>query len=198
MSVNKRSTDAIDDVPTCAVFKTAIGWCGVVMAQGTVRMLFTGYDGARRLTQHIRNALGNEMRLDRTDGMKTIIQKLRRFCSGEKVSLSDVPMDWSSLTPFQQKVLRAAAQIPYGSVDTYGGIARKIGSPRSARAVGNALGKNPFPLLVPCHRVIKGDGSIGGYSAPGGAKLKKRLLHAERREKAVRLGRSTTDNPQHI
>jgi len=109
-----------------------------------------------------------------------IIQKLRHYCSGQKVSLSRVPMDWSSLTPFERKVLRAAARIPYGSVVTYGGLARKIGSPRSARAVGNALAKNPFPLFVPCHRIIKGDGSIGGFSARKGIILKKRLLNMER------------------
>jgi methylated-DNA-[protein]-cysteine S-methyltransferase len=112
--------------------------------------------------------------------MKAIIQKLKRYCSGEKVSLGDVPRDWSSLTAFQQKVLRAAAQIPYGSVDTYGGLARTIGSPQSARAVGNALAENPFPLLIPCHRVVKGDGSIGGFSAPSGIKLKERLVRLER------------------
>ncbi len=94
--------------------------------------------------------------------------------------MSRVPMDWSSLTPFQRKVLRAAARIPSGSVDTYGGLARKIGAPRSARAVGNALGRNPFPLLIPCHRIIKDDGSIGGFSAPRGIKLKSTLLIMER------------------
>jgi methylated-DNA-[protein]-cysteine S-methyltransferase len=88
-------------------------------------------------------------------------------------------MDWSSLTPFEQKVLRAAARIPYGSVATYGGLARKIGSPRSARAVGNALGRNPFPLIIPCHRIIKGDGSIGGFSAANGIKLKRMILFLE-------------------
>ena len=173
------SKAAIHDKLSCAVFKTAIGWCGLVMAQRKVRRLFIGYDRPPQLKQHIRDAFGDDIGLNHSVAMRIIIQKFKRCCSGGKVSLSDVPMDWSSLTEFQQKVLRAAAQIPYGSVDTYGGLARKIGSPRSARAVGNALAQNPFPLLIPCHRIIKGDGSIGGFSAGDGISLKNKLLNME-------------------
>jgi len=88
-------------------------------------------------------------------------------------------VDWSSLTAFQKKVLMAAVHIPYGSVDTYGTLARKIGSPRSARAVGNALAHNPFPLLIPCHRIIRGDGRMGGFSAGDGISIKNKLLSIE-------------------
>jgi len=171
--------DRIDDLLSCAVFKTAFGWCGLVMARGKVRSFYIGYASPRQLKRHIRNAFGNDICFKHSAAMKMIIQKLRSYCSGKKVSLSRVPMDWSSLTPFQQKVLRAAARIPYGSVDTYGGLARKIGSPRSARAVGNALGRNPFPLFIPCHRIIKGDGRIGGFSGIAGVPLKKKLLRLE-------------------
>jgi methylated-DNA-[protein]-cysteine S-methyltransferase len=169
---------------SCAVFKTSIGWCGLVMAQGKVRRLYIGYAAPRELKQHIRNAFGDYRQFNRPAGMRTIIQKLKRYCSGKRVSLSGVPMDWSSLTAFQQKVLRAAAGIPPGSVDTYAGLARKIGYPRGARAVGNALGSNPFPLLIPCHRIIRTDGSIGGFSARAGVSLKKSLLRSER-EKTI-------------
>jgi O-6-methylguanine DNA methyltransferase len=169
----------IHNLVSCAVFKTSIGWCGLVMARGKVRRFSIGYALPRQLKRHIRNALGDDICFKHSAAMKMIIQKLRLYCSGQKVSLSRVPMDWSSLTPFERKVLRAAARIPYGSVATYGGLARKIGSPRSARAVGNALAKNPFPLFVPCHRIIKGDGSIGGFSGIAGVPLKKRLLRLE-------------------
>lgn len=164
---------------SCAVFKTRIGWCSLVMAGGKVRRFYIGYASPLQLKRHIRNAFGDDICFKHSDAMKMIIQKLRSYCSGTKVSLGRVPMDWSSLTPFEQKVLRAAARIPYGSVDTYGGLARKIGLPRSARAVGNALGRNPFPLFIPCHRIIKGDGSIGGFSGIAGVPLKKRLLRLE-------------------
>ncbi|MEK9144765.1 MAG: MGMT family protein [Elusimicrobiota bacterium] len=84
--------------------------------------------------------------------------------------------DWP---PFYRKVWRACAEIPKGQVRTYGWIARRIGSPKAARAVGQALGKNPFAPVVPCHRVVGADGSLTGFSAKGGLAAKRRLLVAE-------------------
>ena len=86
-----------------------------------------------------------------------------------------------ALTPFQQAVLAACAKIPKGQTRSYSWIARAIGSPRAARAVGNALSKNPLAPLIPCHRVVRADGALGGYSAKGGAKEKERLLENEKR-----------------
>lgn len=80
---------------------------------------------------------------------------------------------------FYQKVWRACAEIPRGQVRTYGWIARRIGRPKAARAVGQALGKNPFAPTVPCHRVVGADGSMTGFSAPGGVAAKRRLLRRE-------------------
>ncbi len=81
--------------------------------------------------------------------------------------------------PFYQAVWRACAEIPKGEVRTYGWIARRIGKPKSARAVGQALGKNPFAPIVPCHRVVGADGRLIGYSGAGGVAQKRRLLKAE-------------------
>ena len=85
-----------------------------------------------------------------------------------------------SYTPFQQAVWRACMKIPKGQTHSYKWIAEKIGKPGAARAVGSALGKNPFAPVVPCHRVIKSDGTIGGFSAPGGLAVKLRLLQKEK------------------
>lgn len=82
---------------------------------------------------------------------------------------------------FYQKVWIECAKIPYGQTRTYKWLAQKIGSPRAARAVGQALKKNPFAPIIPCHRVIKADGTIGGYSAKGGILKKKELLRKEKR-----------------
>ena len=89
----------------------------------------------------------------------------------------DLPLDLEDNTPFQMKVWQALRAIPYGRVRSYGWVARKIGKPRAARAVGSACGANPVPLLVPCHRVVAGDGSLGGFS--GGLLNKRRLLKLE-------------------
>ena len=87
-------------------------------------------------------------------------------------------LDLRRLTPFQSRVLEATMKIPYGSTAGYGEIARRIGSPRAARAVGGALNRNPLPLCIPCHRVIGADGSLVGFG--GGLKLKRFLLDLER------------------
>ena len=108
-----------------------------------------------------------------------LIEKISIYCSGEKISFNRYKMDWSSLTTFQHKVLKEVMKIPYGTVTTYVNLAQKIGCPYGFRAVGNALAKNPFPLLVPCHRIIRNDGKIGGFSAGGGKKLKEKLLRME-------------------
>ena len=165
--------------PSFTVFKTAIGWCGMVMKGRNVKRLFIGYSRQHQIKWHIKEAFRDAVEAHPSRGMRAIIKRLERYCSGENVSLSSVPMDWSSLTPFQQKVLWAAAQIPYGSVYTYGGLARKIGTTRGARAVGNALAHNPFPLLIPCHRIIRGDGRMGGFSAGDGISIKNKLLSIE-------------------
>tara|TARA_Y100001970_G_C13423552_1_gene457787 strand:- start:109 stop:396 length:288 start_codon:yes stop_codon:yes gene_type:complete len=85
-------------------------------------------------------------------------------------------------TEFQKKVWREISKIPKGKTKTYKEIAILVGSPKSYRAVANACGKNPFPVTIPCHRVIKSDGSIGGYSAKGGIRKKKALLSKESNE----------------
>jgi methylated-DNA-[protein]-cysteine S-methyltransferase len=89
----------------------------------------------------------------------------------------DLPVDWSLVHGFARGVLRATAAVPFGQVTTYGRMARAAGSPRAARAAGNALGSNPIPIVVPCHRVLHADGGLGGYS--GGLDRKRILLALE-------------------
>jgi methylated-DNA-[protein]-cysteine S-methyltransferase len=104
--------------------------------------------------------------------------QLRDYFAG-RLKRFDVKLDLSSLKPFQRQVLDRCARIGYGRTKTYGELAREIGRPRAARAVGGALGRNPVPLVIPCHRVVAGDGSLGGFSAEQGVKLKRRLLELE-------------------
>lgn len=91
----------------------------------------------------------------------------------------DVPLDLVAATPFDRRVLAAIAAIPYGTTRTYGELARALGSPGAARAVGHACGRNPVPLLIACHRVLRSDGSLAGFGA-GGPTVKARLLALER------------------
>jgi methylated-DNA-[protein]-cysteine S-methyltransferase len=93
----------------------------------------------------------------------------------------DLPLDWSLARGFGRRVLRATAQIPYGSVSTYARVAARAGSPRAYRAAGTALGHNPMPIVVPCHRVLHADGGLGGYT--GGVERKRLLLGIEGAER---------------
>jgi methylated-DNA-[protein]-cysteine S-methyltransferase len=100
--------------------------------------------------------------------------------SGEPADLASVPVDLTAASEFDRRVYEAARAVGPGAITTYGEIATRIGAPREAREVGAALGRNRHPLVVPCHRVIAADGTLGGFSAPGGTATKRRLLELER------------------
>ncbi len=99
--------------------------------------------------------------------------------SGERADLSFIQVDLDEAGEFERRVYAAARAIPAGETLTYGELAAKIGVPEGAQAVGQALGRNPCPIIVPCHRILAADGKSGGFSAPGGAETKVRMLDIE-------------------
>jgi len=103
-------------------------------------------------------------------------RQLQRYAAGKPVRWN-IPIDLSSGTIFQRKVWRVLAKIPWGETRSYGWVAQKVGKPKASRAVGTACGANPVPVIIPCHRVIAGDGSLGGFG--GGLPMKRRLLAVE-------------------
>jgi methylated-DNA-[protein]-cysteine S-methyltransferase len=108
-----------------------------------------------------------------------LVDRLTRFAEGEPVSFASVPLALGHLTPFAGKVVAACRRIPWGQTRSYGDLAAECGSSGAARAVGSVMAKNRYPLIVPCHRVLAAGGEIGGYSAPDGLKMKRRLLEME-------------------
>ncbi len=106
-----------------------------------------------------------------------IAREVQRYFRGEADSLRDIPVDLSDSTAFERRVYEATRQIPFGKVATYGQIAKAIGKPKAPRAVGQALGKNPIAIVIPCHRVVASDGSLGGFT--GGLSWKRKLLRHE-------------------
>jgi methylated-DNA-[protein]-cysteine S-methyltransferase len=109
--------------------------------------------------------------------MEALRDQLVAFLRGEAVRFSLDLLDFKMCSGFQRRVLRGEAKIPRGRVSTYGRLARKIGAPQAARAVGTALARNPFPLIIPCHRCIREDGRLGGFR--GGQPMKRALLEME-------------------
>ncbi len=115
------------------------------------------------------------------DYFRPLQEQVIAYFEGTRVNFSpDIPILLEGLSGFTRLVLAACRRIRFGQVLTYSELARKIRRPHAARAVGNVLAKNLLPLIVPCHRVIRSDGRLGGFSAPGGATMKKRLLELER------------------
>ena len=114
-----------------------------------------------------------------SDLAQLAVQQIAEYLAGERREFS-VPVDWSGATSFSRLVLEECRRIPYGETLSYGELAAAAGRPRAARAVGQALGRNPVPLLVPCHRVRTGDGGLGGFGL--GLEAKRRLLALEGRE----------------
>ncbi len=112
----------------------------------------------------------------RTDALA---RELEQYFAGKRREF-DVAADLTGLTPFYRAILRATARVPYGKVTTYAAVAKRAGNERASRAAGGALSWNPIPIVVPCHRVVATDGSLGGYA--GGLDAKRRLLALERGE----------------
>jgi methylated-DNA-[protein]-cysteine S-methyltransferase len=111
-----------------------------------------------------------------------IKRRLQAYFDGEEVSFSDVLLDPTVGTPFQRRVWEATREIPRGETRTYGQLARQSDSPHAARAIGQAMARNPWPIVVPCHRVVGHDGRLTGFG--GGLDMKKRMLNLERPESA--------------
>ncbi len=106
-----------------------------------------------------------------------LADKLRDYFAGKKVKFGLNELDFTGVTPFFREVYRAAFKIPHGRVSTYGALAQAAGSPGASRAVGQAMAKNPLPIVIPCHRVLRGDGRLGGFA--GGLEQKRALLKLE-------------------
>lgn len=158
------------------IFKTACGWCGVIRTRrGIVRSCLP--EAEREAVRKAIHRFAPDARPS-ARGMARIRRALCAYFDGKRVAL-DFPLDLSGVSPFRQKVLRAAAAIPHGEVRTYGQLAKEAGNPRASRAVGGAMANNPVAPFVPCHRVVAANGQLGGFSAKEGVKLKARLLEHE-------------------
>jgi methylated-DNA-[protein]-cysteine S-methyltransferase len=157
-------------------FLTPFGWGAIVGGASGLQRIY--------LPEPDRTALLDRMAAEfpgmscRVPCFKKTVRELQKYFHG-KVPCFDCPLDFAAATAFQKKVWQAARAIAYGQVRTYGWVAQAIGSPRAMRAVGTALGRNPFPIVIPCHRVIRQDGGLGGFSAAQGVELKKSLLRLE-------------------
>ncbi|MGH7201829.1 MAG: methylated-DNA--[protein]-cysteine S-methyltransferase [Planctomycetaceae bacterium] len=163
-------------MPSLSVFSTDLGWFGLVGAGRTVRRLLIGHASA----DAVRTALhdGNGFSVE-DDWQPELRRRLEQFARGERIDFADCAVEESPFTPFQRRILAAVRALNYGETAAYGEVARRAGAPRAARAVGNVMRGNAVPIIIPCHRVIAAGGRLGGFSAPQGTALKRRLLEME-------------------
>ncbi len=162
------------------LFKTAEGWCAVILnGKGEVERLILpiSKDKAAREIKELRSSAE----------VKKIAGMVQAFFRGRTIDFLAVPVDLSGRTSFSKRVYAELRNTGRGEILTYRELAGRIHSPRAARAVGTALARNPAPLIIPCHRVVRSDGGMGGFTAPGGTALKQKMLSLER-EKAGRPG----------
>jgi methylated-DNA-[protein]-cysteine S-methyltransferase len=152
---------------TCwASVKTPLGCIGLIASpRGIARVWF--HPPPARASARARDP----------EALASWLAALRRALDGEPMDFSDWPLDWGGATRFQRRVWAVTRRIPWGQTRPYCWVAARAGDPRAARAVGQALAANPVPLVVPCHRVLRSDGGLGGFG--GGLDLKRRLLKNE-------------------
>ncbi|MFJ6558720.1 methylated-DNA--[protein]-cysteine S-methyltransferase [Streptomyces sp. NPDC091412] len=147
--------------------------------EGLVNVVFHATDAIReRALDRLASRLGTEP-VEAPDSplLAEAIRQVRAYFAGERQDF-ELPLDWSLISGFNRQVLRELASgVPYGTVVGYGDLADRVGQPGAAQAVGAAMGANPLPVVVPCHRVVESDGGIGGFG--GGLEAKRRLLALE-------------------
>ena len=144
---------------------------------GVVRVAYASYSSADEVLEGLAAKLSPRV-LEAPARLDPLRRELDEYFEGRRTSF-DVPIDWSLTRGFTRGVLQATARIPFGEVGTYSSVAGEAGSPRAVRAAGNALGANPMPVVVPCHRVLRTGGALGGYT--GGIERKEFLLRLEGR-----------------
>ncbi len=167
------------DASGFALFDTPIGRCAVAWGpRGIVGLELPGAEDARTRKRLLRRHPGLGEAAPPPE-IRNAIARIVTLLSGEGTDLGDIPLDMESVAPFEKQVYAVARKIPPGKTLTYGDIAEKLGDKLLSRDVGQAMGKNPFPIVVPCHRVVAANGKLGGFSAPGGADTKRKMLAIE-------------------
>ncbi|HTO71032.1 MAG TPA: methylated-DNA--[protein]-cysteine S-methyltransferase [Myxococcota bacterium] len=171
-----------------AYFDTPLGCCGLAWSERGVVGVQLPEGGLAATRARLRRRFPGASEAAPPAAVQRAIDGLVALLRGEASALHEIELDFAALPTFQRRVYESARAIPPGETRSYGELAAQLGDARLARAVGQALGKNPLALLVPCHRVLAADGRLGGFSANGGAATKRRILALEGAAAAAQRG----------
>lgn len=187
---SRRGNRYVSDDLAAVSFDTDLGWMALAFRQeGVLTGVVFGHRSQQKACESLRRYVaGNRSDTTFVDfldeeqlpgPMADVVERLKSYAAGEAVDFSDVRIDDGHLTEFGRKIVKACRRIARGGTKTYGELAARCGSPGAARAVGQVMARNRYPLVVPCHRVLAAGGLIGGFSAPEGLTMKRRLLSLE-------------------
>jgi methylated-DNA-[protein]-cysteine S-methyltransferase len=162
------------------VFETAAGFCAIAWSSAGVTRFHLPTSTADATERSLRRRSPDAIAGTPSAEVTAVIAAAKRYFAGEKVDFSDVTLDLDVHDEFFNRIYSAARRLGWGQTTTYGTLAKELGAgPEAARDVGQAMAKNPVPLIIPCHRVLAAGGKLGGFSAPGGSSTKQRMLELE-------------------
>jgi methylated-DNA-[protein]-cysteine S-methyltransferase len=162
------------------IFETASGLCGIAWNSVGITCLRLPAKSAETAERAVRRRLPAAGPGAPTTAVAEAVAAVKRYFEGEETDFSSLKLDLGEQGAFLEQVYAAARRVGWGHTTTYGALAKELGAgPEAARDVGQAMAKNPVPLIIPCHRVLAAGGKIGGFSAPGGAATKIRMLELE-------------------
>ena len=162
-----------------ALFDSPIGSCGIAWNATGIAGFHLPLATAQATRSRLQQRWAGAIEGPPPAGVQRVIDRVLALLAGEAIDLSDIPVDLADAPEFHRKVYEVARTIPPGRTMTYGEIAKRLGAPQESREVGQALGRNPIAIIVPCHRVLGADGKMGGFSASGGVATKRRILEIE-------------------
>jgi methylated-DNA-[protein]-cysteine S-methyltransferase len=163
-------------VSRAMIFQSPWGWMGIAESSKGIHAIVLPKRSKRAVESDLRVQSNGPVQQGESVALKTARRQLLDYLAGRRHAF-DVPLDLSQGTSFQRKVWRILQRVPYGKLRSYQWIALHVGGRRYARAVGNTVGENPLPIIIPCHRIVAHDASLGGFS--GGLSMKRKLLSLE-------------------
>ena len=167
------------------VFETAMGFCAIAWGDAGIARFQLPVRSVETAERLIKRRAPDAQPATPPDEVAAVVAAAKRYFAGKETDFSHVRLDLGEEDAFFARIYAALRRVGWGRTTTYGALAKEVGAPReAARAVGEAMARNPAPLIVPCHRVLAAGGKIGGFSAPGGATTKIRMLELE----GVRFG----------
>jgi methylated-DNA-[protein]-cysteine S-methyltransferase len=158
------------------VFKSPWGWMGIVESLKGIQAIVLPKQSKRAVESDLSAQFSKPVQRGKSPSLEAARRQLLDYLTGRRKSF-DLPLDLTGGTTFQRQVWRTLQRVPYSKLRSYRWIAARVGGPQYARAVGNAVGANPLPIVIPCHRIVAHDASLGGFS--GGLSMKRKLLSLE-------------------